>query len=988
MSSTCNARRSRLLAVLLSLASGSQAAAAAEPAAARAGDLTEVVVTGSHIAGARQEDLAIPVDVITQEELQNRGSPSVLDLLKEIPAVGVTWGEADQGASPFLRGPVGAASVNLRGLGPLRTLTLFNGHRLTTAERVDANLLPLAAIGQVDVLKDGAAAIYGSDAIAGVVNFNTRRDLRGFDASADFRAVDGSSGDYGGALSWGWVGDNGNVLVSFGYRHRSVLKATDRDYGATPLTVNDSHYSGSANPGVFTVLTGAGGATARVQDGQAVNTCPTMGGTYTYAGTTPTCRLSFMLFQNLIEEEDYYQGYLEGNFRLGEDTNASFELLYSHTITPARNTSPGFFPLNGPTGPGTPFFIPRENPGFTTFLQQSGRADLIPTATGAFTSAWRPFGLGGVPLTGTGNQNRFESQFAMFSAGFDGKVGSSEVKYDVRATGSFHRYLADGDSPAAGFDILTDNLDRALRGFGGPKCTGTTPGANGCQWYNPFSNALAANPVLGLTNPNYVPALANSNDVSYWLYGRGDTPDQRTAYVVLDALFSGSTGLDLGGGPMMWAAGAQMRRSNYQLTTLPGGNVNTYPCAKPGDFTCFPRTGPYLFLGAVNPVEVSDSVYAVFGELSVPVTRDIDLQAAVRYEDYGGQTGSTTNPKLALRWQALPWLAVRGSVGTTFRGPTAEDRADSGVSNVFNLSIANNSWKAVDEFGNPAVGPEKALTWNVGALVQAGGFRGSIDYWSYDLEDQIVSPPSTAVANSVVPVPLAGGLGLVNCSAGTIGLVTLTRGSCVQGVTVANDIQRVLSRKTNGPDIKLSGIDVDARYDMDVLGGMLGFGGYATWMQKYELSAFQLGTVTVSAAYDAVGLANFTRLPGPMPELKGTLFAEYARGDHFLRLSQAYVDSYEDERTFLPRFVQIAPGPACTAPAANCSEYSQDRMVKAFYTTDVTYRWQVNEKVSLTAAMLNAFDKDPSFARVQPSYVPSMSSPYGRTFKVIVRTTF
>lgn len=970
------------------LASGGKLVYADETVPTLGDELTEVIVTGTHLRGAKEEDLAIPVDVITAEELYKRASPTILDMLKDIPAIGATWGEADQGGAPFLRGPVGAASVNLRGLGPLRTLTLFNGHRLTTAERVDANLLPTAAVGRIDVLKDGAAAIYGSDAIAGVINVNTRRDLQGFDGSVDYRAVDGSDGDFGASLAWGWVGDRGNVLASFGYRHRSVLASTDRDWAASPLTVNDAHYTGSTNPGVFTVQTGIGATTARVVDGAAVDTCTNIGGTYTYAGADRTCRMSFMLFQNLVEEEDYYQTYVEGNFDLTESTTAHFEVLYSQTETPARNTSPGFFPLNGPNGPGTPFFIPAANPGFATFLQQAGRADLVPTATGAFTSAWRPFGLGGNPMTSTGNQNRFISQFAMVSAGFKGDLGNSGVGYDVAATWSFHRYLADGDHPAAGFDILIDNLDRGLRGFGGPNCTGATPGANGCQWYNPFSNAIANNPVLGSTNPAYTPLLANSIELSSWLYGKGDTPDQRTMYGVLDVVLDGSTGLDLSGGPVTWAAGAQLRKSNYQLTTEPGGNVNTYPCPRPGDFTCFPRTGPYLFLGAVNPVEVADSVYAVFGELSIPVSDSFSIQAALRYEDYGDLTGSTTNPKLAARWQVMPTLALRGSIGTTFRGPTAEDRANSGVSNVFFLGIANNSWRAVDEFGNPAVGPEKATTWNFGAVYQSGGFRTSLDYWAYDLDDQIVSPPATAVAASVVPVPLAGGLGLLNCSAGTINLITLTSGTCLQGTTVANDIQRVLALKQNGPALTMSGIDADLRYETEGLGGSLTFGGNATWVAEYKLEEFRIGPVLVSGAYDAVGLANFTRLPGPMPELKGTLFAEYSHGNHFLRISQSYMAEYEDERTFLPRFVQIAPGAACTAPASNCSEYLEDRLVDAFYSTDISYRWDMSERLSVTAAVLNAFDADPSFARVQPGYSPSTSSPYGRTFKLLVRTKF
>lgn len=143
----------------------------------------EVVVTGSFIRGT-PEDAALPVDVVSGEELSKRGSPTTLDLIKTLPISGPVLGDSNQ-FSTAAQGQVGAGTINLRGLGSLRTLVLLNGRRTTASPGagsggVDTNLLPSAAIGRVEVLKDGAAATYGSDAISGVVNFITRKNFEGW----------------------------------------------------------------------------------------------------------------------------------------------------------------------------------------------------------------------------------------------------------------------------------------------------------------------------------------------------------------------------------------------------------------------------------------------------------------------------------------------------------------------------------------------------------------------------------------------------------------------------------------------------------------------------------------------------------------------------------------------------------------------------------------------------------------------------------------
>ena len=116
----------------------------------------------------------------------------------------------------------------------------------------------------------------------------------------------------------------------------------------------------------------------------------------------------------------------------------------------------------------------------------------------------------------------------------------------------------------------------------------------------------------------------------------------------------------------------------------------------------------------------------------MPILRTLTLNLAARYEDYGSKGGSTFNPQARGKWQALPWFALRGSVGTTFRAPPQESIAP--ITTVTNVVVFNQSIP-VETTGNPALTPEKSFSYSVGGIVEAGGFRASVDYWSYSLRD-------------------------------------------------------------------------------------------------------------------------------------------------------------------------------------------------------------------------------------------------------------
>ncbi len=328
-------------AFAVALALGLTGAADAQTNAAT--DVEEVVVTGSFIRGT-PEDAALPVDVLSAKDLEAQGSPSVVQLVKN-----VTSSQSALGESNRYNGGAGTATINLRGFGASRTLTLMNGRRLADSPvaafqggGANLNFVPTAAVGRIEILKDGAAATYGSDAIGGVVNFITRTDLDGLEIDGEYSLIDDSDGDYRLDGAWGKKFDNGNVLLTAGYRHRSRLDVHDRSWAIRPFDFGGyagaGGYTGASNPGFFNVA-GVAGTTFRD------NGCQELGGTLTnnvtftnpLAGTlgqgaTATvavpvsaqspvgagsnCRFQFSNFNDLVNEEDHYQLYGEVNFDL------------------------------------------------------------------------------------------------------------------------------------------------------------------------------------------------------------------------------------------------------------------------------------------------------------------------------------------------------------------------------------------------------------------------------------------------------------------------------------------------------------------------------------------------------------------------------------------------------------------------------------------------------------------------------------------------
>lgn len=970
----------------------------------------DIVVTGSLIRGAREDGLT-PVDVIGADELSRQGSPSAIDLLKNLPTSNGVIGDANQ-FDARSQGSEGVASVNLRGLGPQRTLVLLNGKRIVSAGTgvpvVDINLIPQQSIGRVDILKDGAAATYGSDAIAGVVNFITRSNQEGFQAQGDYRYIRGSSGDYTGALSYGHTGDGFQVFASFGYQHRSELRTTDRDFAVQPFANNpQGGFSGGGSPGNF----GFGGTANFVRD----LGCEALGGFRSLPGsTTDRCSTNFGQFDNLIEPEDRYQAYVEGKFDLASNVSFKVTALYGSSST-RITTSPSYLPTLPPSGyAASPLTtVPANN---TLSLAQAGGAGLfaIPTyapalrdycalfgaASGCVTSAgvplapalafpvlFRPFMLGGNPLfTQPGNDrnsafSQRQSQSVRFTAELAWEI-TSDLNLDTGFT--FSEY----ERGIEGTDTFGDLLQNALSGFGGPNCAfassasraglsqaqlAAVAGTNGCTFFNPFSTGISGNPVTGATNANFAgtrapagfnltPGAGLINDLptidNFFRTTRSDTT---TRLFVGDIVLSGKTGIELPGGPLAFAIGGQYRSDSYKIRYAADSNLAVNPC--PGspldpNAICAQQTGALGFLGTNRNRTTSSDVYAIFGELRAPVTDTLDLQFSARYEQYGGAIGSTFNPQGRARWQVTPWLAIRGGAGTTFRGPPAVSQDGQ----VTSLQVIGSAFRAIDIRGNPNLAPETALTYGGGLVVAAGPFSGSVDYFRYDLNGPQEAEPVAGIVNA-----LFGATGNANCTnpafAALRSRFTFTGAGCGIG-----NVQRLATNIINSADVSTSGIDFQGQVKFPVSDISMVLGVNGTYVIDYRTQDITVEGVVVQPRFNGVGQLNFQTSAYPLPQVKGNVFLQGDIGIHNLRLQYNYIDGYTDQRTAI-----FTPNTGALAGAT----VAGGKNIGSFGTLDFTYRINLPTNTTISLSAQNILDKQPPFARLDFNYDPFTASPLG-----------
>jgi len=960
-----------------------------------------VVITGSIIRGT-PEDAALPVDVLTIDDLRLQGSPSNVDIIKALPFVGATFaGDANPlGASRVQ----GASSINLRGLGNARTLVLLNGRRVSpitsgTQTLTDTNSLPMAAIGRVEVLKDGGAVTYGSDAIAGVVNFITADNYRGLEFNGQYSFTDGSDGDANIGGRWGFGSESTDVLLSVGYQHRSELEMGDRDWASRPFLENPTGWTTSSNPGIYSVGNTALSAVSFVDPG-----CEAVGGELTplpSVGTARNCLTPYTQFENLVDEQEAFQLFGQVSSDLGDHAKVYIEGLYSQINVNEVETAASSTVLNPPTtnstggpGPGiiaNRFFIPANNPGLQDMLARYTAAQLGISAAQYTTAqtigvnalpSWRPLLMGGNPGYGGGSKlDERHFTFHRISGGFSGdQVLGFNVDWDVNST------FSSAEADSTGSDVIVPRLQYALRGLGGSGCTPggadpatSTAGVGPCQYFNPFSTGIPSNALTGEANTSFV---GNSNDADLvaWMFKPGGAVSTNEILTVEGVLSGTIAGLTLPGGDIGWGLGAQYRRNRAVVSTEPLSDALINPCRDEGAALSSCASDPRGIGGIFGPAAPRDydqEVRGIYGELSLPILDNLDVQLAIRTESH--DAGETTNPKAAVRWQVFDALALRASAQSTYRAPPL-GFLDPAITQTITAQIGTVR-VPFDGQGNPDLKPETSENYNFGAILDLGGLKGTLDYWQFKLEDQIILENAPSLVNALFPAGQPN-----NC--GNPALAELqARFTFLNGVcsTVGN-IARVKRLYTNGAPVDASGIDLSLVYDFgDVAGGDLSLGLDATYNIEYKVGATEQFGILLAAPFDAVRRLNVGIDPRAMPQWRAQFSANYSLGNHNLRWLTHYVSNMRDERAGRGG-VNDPLNPVAGFPAG--TRVLGGVTIPSFTTHDIFYTWEFSPATTLNLSIINLLDEDPPLARNEYSYDPFTASPLGRVFKVGVRQKF
>ncbi len=663
--------------------------------------LERVEVTGSSIKRVDSES-ALPVQVINRAEIARTGAQSVTELIQNLPAIqGFTQSSQSVGG-----GGGGFSGASVHSIGETRTLVLLNGRRVATwagqtltgsGAAIDLNSIPLAAVERIELLTDGASAVYGTDAIAGVVNFILRKDLTTGEAAVTYSSPRGSVGQATTASfvkGFGDVAKDGyNAMIAFSADRQKQMKATDRSFaktGVIPFNNNGKDYiffNGSirsvpANYEIYNSTTERDVLGNPYYDKNGK--CPDA---HVYRGGA--CRFDYTTTIEILPESQ--RDSLFGSFTkaLGEHTLSLDVAVNRFTLT-SRIAPP---PVDMLIPVGTALYN-KYMPGGSNVLDpgSSYGDDLY--------AYWRGMDVG--------NRVTRDRTTAVHTAlSLTGTLGSWD--YATAFTHSENKWV---ETHQGGW-LLQKEQDAAVQS--GAFDPFLAPG----QQSSAGQQALAGMQHRGVFKTEKSTLDAFEFRASRELFKLGDRSVQL------------GTGFDL-----------RREQVKYDPSDVAKGVVNNIA----GDSS---QEVPY---------DVKRNIWGLYGELLVPLSKQVEINGSLRYDHYD-DFGNTTNAKLSARYQPSKEMLFRASVGTGFRAPSvpqvAAGRQLFGVSgNTYNCpTAALDALKATDSLvkcrpsgsqyeilasGSPDLKPEKSLQWTFGARFEPiPSLTVGADIWAVNIKDRI-----------------------------------------------------------------------------------------------------------------------------------------------------------------------------------------------------------------------------------------------------------
>ena len=963
-----------------------------------------IIVTGSRIKQDPTKSAA-PLQVITPSDLSREGINGPEQLISFLSTNGngadnlASNSDVTTGAQ---RGTNGLSAANLRGQGAAATLVLLNGRRVAahglTGGAVDVNQVPFAALERVEVLKDGASAIYGTDAIGGVINFITKSNFQGvvINGFTDItQRNDSAIYRLSGTAGYGDLDEQGfNIMGAVSKSWNSALLGQDRDFvngnqperglsvdtRGTPIATafpantnslfapNGSLLGGTTNSTANFYLPGLliPGTTTRADGG--INPldlpggagCDSVNGGMAYdevlwsvPGAKFACSWdtgrAAVLQQPLQTLTFYGKATLAlGDHRLAAEitgSDADSKKRFSNNQYSINATSmPLYYPLNATTA-ATYNSVYDAIAG--TFPAVGAVGDRTVDTVGNYGKPiayrWRNIPGGNREyVTNTKTIRGALTAEGPLGGTWDYRAGASYAKSEASSVlGTGYHY--------AGIFRSTANVNAS--GVAGAALGGIDPRA-------PTAPGAARPGIVGLLNSGILnpfsveqsaAALAGLEAISAegtTLYGGQYEVKQ------FDASVSGSL-FDLPAGPVQVALGADYRRETYSF--------NGSAAAVTGQAEIF--NVAFDNVNALTPK--NRNVKAVYAEMSVPVLDMLELTGAVRLDDYTG-FGSTINPKFTARFSPSDWVMFRASYNTGFRVPSFNqifngvtespnpgnnltDPSTCPAGGIVNVTAGCGAITPTSlSGGNLNLGPETSEQYSAGIVITpAPQFSASVDFWSI------------AVDNTIGALTIAQLLANQSSFSDRV-------------IRTSNVITQLDLRADNIGSRRTQGLEVALRGGIDAFGGVLTAGLDGTYLVKKREKFLP------TAPFGSSLIGVFTYAGDLGLKWKHSAFINYAVDDVMLSFSQIYRNGYKNNS--LP---------------ASASRPDYNERVKAYVTYNLSAAMDMNEKLRLTLGVRNVFDTDPPFAITYDSntgsgssWEPRVADPRGRSFTLSVDAKF
>lgn len=953
---------------------GSGAAApSAVPSSAEGGSQEAIVVTGSRIRS--NFDQPTPVSSLDAQRLDDRGLTNVGDALNELPAFRPTEGPATAGLNPGAGLNIGGRILDLRGLGSVRTLTLVDGKRFvpsTTLATVDTNMIPSILLERAEVVTGGASAVYGSDAVSGVVNLIIDRNLTGYKFSGQLGISDANDNftrQVGLAAGWD-VGSNMRLVVGGEWEKANGIDACrEREWCVNGFTiVGRNPLAPGQSPSIPASNVLASGAVWST-DFQGITTPPASafvgvdvpvlrpidGITFNNDGTPR--RYQFGSYANRIwmvggetgtpSEENVFFDFpivsptermsAMGLLTWDATENLSLELGVSYGKGKGRHRSTAYRDIALVVQDDNPF-IPRSadptldiptilaESGATSFTLGKGFDDVGPVQIEAENEVYRIVAGGQYELGGS------------WMADFYYQFGRNSFRSDLRN------------------NTITANIRRALDATslnGQPVCR-VNADANpanddpACVPLNPFGYA---------NGPNFAGAV---NYVTADGFQTNITKQHVVAANITGELFQ------LPAGPVGVAIGGEFRSDKVS-----------------GDTDAISRNLGFFNAGNGSLISGKIDVSEVYGEVDVPLLRDVPffrelgVSGAIRQTHYSRSSDfvqsssvDATTWKIGGVWAPVDGLRLRSTLSRDIRAPNVSELFGPVTSRTGILTDVGNGGVQVivpiSSGANPNLAPEKADTFTIGLVVQPQAgflsrFRASVDYYDISIEGAI----STLGQQNIVQRCEDGDA--LSCS-----LITRDAGNNVTLIedTIQN-VNQLIAR----------GIDFEVNYAQP-LGG-------DTLLTLVLLANYVDDLVTVDSA-GSVNRAGQTGLRGGTPPgMADWTVDAIARVDIGEKFSINSRVRWVNSGFFFPSF--IAPGDEGFALTNPNSANTNSMPSRTFVDVMATYRFQTGftEKLEFYAGIDNLFDQDPPrFPGANGAGNNILFNPVGRFFKGGVRASF